>query len=235
MPTAVNTHLTVFSYSKQYNIADFNPAKYWEYIGLQNNSQSKLLNSKFMLSGYLPVLFMSIISCCLVSCSTDMEKIKQITAKKEFAAETGKEVEVLYSDSARVKIKLIAPVILRYRAPEPHTVMPGGVRVYFYNDSLEVDSRLTANYAVSHDNKDEMVVQNNVIVINTKGEKLATEELIWDQKKEKIFSNKFVKITTPDEIIFGDGLESNQEFTEYKIKKIKGTINVKQDKNSKDS
>ena len=36
----------------------------------------------------------------------------------------------------------------------------------------------------------------------------------------------FVKITTEDEIIMGEGFESNQSFTKFKIKKIKGTISL---------
>jgi hypothetical protein len=32
-----------------------------------------------------------------------------------------------------------------------------------------------------------------------------------------------VKITTDDEIIFGEGLEANEDFSDYVIKKVKGT------------
>lgn len=169
------------------------------------------------------------------SCKTDMEKIKKIAEGNDHFIEAGNDVEVLYSDSAKVRIKLTAGKVIRYLTPEPSTEMPNGVKVYFYNDSMQTESRLTANYAISYDNKDEMIARNNVIVVNLKGKKLETEELIWDQKKEKIYSNKFVKITTEDEIIFGEGMESNQTFTEYKIKKIKGTINVKQNPGVKNS
>ena len=180
-------------------------------------------------------IFPAVVLFLFFSCKTDMEKVKKISEKKSYNTETGKEVEILYSDSAKVKVKLVSPKIVRHLGNDPETEMPEGVKVYFYNDSMQVNGRLSANYAISYDTRDEMVVQNNVVVINTRGEKLATEELIWDQKKERIFSNKFVKITTKDEIIFGDGLESNQSFTEYKIKKIKGTINVKQDNGIEDS
>jgi hypothetical protein len=33
-----------------------------------------------------------------------------------------------------------------------------------------------------------------------------------------------VRIIRPDEIIYGDGMESNQNFTKYKILNIRGTI-----------
>jgi LPS export ABC transporter protein LptC len=72
-----------------------------------------------------------------------------------------------------------------------------------------------------------MEARNNVVVTNSKGETLNTEQLMWDERSEKLYSDVFVKITTPDQIIFGEGFESNQNFTQYRINKIKGTIKVK--------
>jgi hypothetical protein len=40
-------------------------------------------------------------------------------------------------------------------------------------------------------------------------------------------SDRFVKITTAEEIIFGDGFEANQDFTRYRIFNVKGRITVK--------
>ena len=71
----------------------------------------------------------------------------------------------------------------------------------------------------------------NVIVTNEKGDKLNTEHLIWDEKKQKLLSNEDVKITTKDEIIFGKGFEANEDFTKYKIFNIKGTISINNPKN----
>ncbi|PSR05344.1 MAG: LPS export ABC transporter periplasmic protein LptC, partial [Bacteroidetes bacterium SW_11_45_7] len=82
------------------------------------------------------------------------------------------------------------------------------------------------DYGIAYEDRDEMTVRDNVVVINTKGEKLNTEELIWEREKEKIYSDKFVKVKREDEIIMGKGLVSNQKFTEYTIKDIRGTINV---------
>jgi hypothetical protein len=50
--------------------------------------------------------------------------------------------------------------------------------------------------------------------------------LVWNEKIQKFYTEKFVKITTPTQIIYGDGLESNQNFSEYKIINIKGIIGV---------
>jgi len=82
---------------------------------------------------------------------------------------------------------------------------------------------------VSYEEKGMMEAKGNVVLINEDGEKLNTEHLIWDEEKEMIYSNEFVKITTADEIIMGEGLESNLNFTKFKIKNIQGTITIKDD------
>jgi hypothetical protein len=50
--------------------------------------------------------------------------------------------------------------------------------------------------------------------------------LNWSQEKQEIFTDDFIKITTANEVIYGQGLVSNQNFTKYTIKKIKGTISI---------
>ena len=86
-----------------------------------------------------------------------------------------------------------------------------------YNDQLEVKSKLDADYGIRYERGEKMEARKNVTVVNQKGETLNTEHLIWDERKEKLTSDEFVKITTNDEIIFGNGFEANQDFTKYKI------------------
>ena len=47
--------------------------------------------------------------------------------------------------------------------------------------------------------------------------------------KKIIYSNKFVKITSEDGVIFGDGLEAEQDFSKRKIINPSGEIEVKED------
>lgn len=47
------------------------------------------------------------------------------------------------------------------------------------------------------------------------------------RKKNIISSDKFVKITTDQEVIYGEGLEADERMTRYKILKPQGTIKVK--------
>ncbi len=172
-------------------------------------------------------LILLLISCFAdYSCENDMKEVNQLTSPYEASSESGKDIEVLYSNLGHIKAKLTAPTMLRFRVKEPYTELPDGLKVLFYNEEAKVESQLTAGYGISYEKSDEMKVRNNVEAISVKGDKLNTEELIWNQKSQRISSDKFVKITTRDEIIFGDGFESNQDLSNYKIRKIRGTIRL---------
>ncbi|MEZ5197091.1 MAG: LPS export ABC transporter periplasmic protein LptC [Bacteroidales bacterium] len=68
-----------------------------------------------------------------------------------------------------------------------------------------------------------MEAKNNVVVKNIqKNEFLETEHLIWDRNKGIIYTDVFVKITRDEEVIYGDGMTSDQNFESYKIKNASG-------------
>lgn len=160
-----------------------------------------------------------------LSCQTDIQTINQITSGKNLPSESMKDAEIMYSDSGKVKMKLTGAQLDRYVDKE-YIEFPKGMKILFYDDSLKVSSQLKADYGIRYEKEGKMEAKRNVEVVNVKGEKLNTEHLIWDETKDKIYTEEFVKITTDEEVMYGDGLESNQDFTKYKIKNIKGTINL---------
>lgn len=171
------------------------------------------------------VLLIFILAVSIFSaCENDLTVVKKITTQQEAQTENGKGIEVIYSNNAIIKAHLLAPTMKHTDGPDPKTEMPDGLQMLFYDDSLKVNSRLTAGYGIRLDREKQMIVRDNVEVININGEKLNTEELIWDEKTQKIFSTKFVKITRKDEILYGEGFESNADITNYKIKKLSGII-----------
>jgi LPS export ABC transporter protein LptC len=178
------------------------------------------------------VIYLLLLFFTLASCEPDIEKVQLIADRGRLPLETADNMEMLYSDSARVKVKVTAGRMERFTGEDPYIEMPKGVVVLFYSDTMTVKSSLTANYAVRYENRNIMEARNDVVVINEKGEKLNTEHLIWDEQRAKISSDEFVKITTKDEIIYGNGFEANEDFTRYRIFNIKGTINLKTDASS---
>lgn len=166
-----------------------------------------------------------------VGCENDLTEVQRFITNEEVAIEIGKDVEIMYSDSAQVKIIIEAPLLHRHLdKKEPRREFPNGFKVNFYNEKKKTNSQLTSKYAIQYENSKQIVARDSVVLQNPE-QKLETEELIWEEDNERIHSDKYVKITTADEEIRGYGFEADQEFTHWKINIVVG--NVKFDKENK--
>jgi LPS export ABC transporter protein LptC len=178
-----------------------------------------------------PKLISLFVIISMYSCENDLDKVKLYSKGQVIPTETARSIKIIYSDSAKVQVEITAPLLDHYSTENPYIEMPNGLKATFYNERMEVKSKLVADYGVRYEKDQKMEAKKNVIVTNEKGDKLNTEHLIWDEKKQKLLSNEDVKITTKDEIIFGKGFEANEDFTKYKIFNIKGTISINNPKN----
>ena len=173
----------------------------------------------------------SIALLSFTACENDIAVVNSVTSANEqqLPLESGKNVEVLYSDSAVVRAKLTAPQLDRYMGKKNYMEMPKGMLVIFYNAEKKEQNRLKADYGIGYDNgngMDQMEAKRHVVVVNEKGDKLETEHLVWNATTQKIYTEEFVKITTKDEVIWGTGLNANQDFSEYEITHPQGVIQV---------
>jgi LPS export ABC transporter protein LptC len=164
----------------------------------------------------------------LSSCENDLNEVKKLGNDVKIPISSTKNVEMLYSDSARLRAKIMAPIRDTYMGNDGYIEFPKGVKIEFYDLKSRVESKMRANYAVSYNKDERMEARNNVVVESTNGDKLETEHLIWDQREDRIYSNVFTRITSPDRVIYGDGFESNQDFSKYRILKVKGIIDLKE-------
>jgi LPS export ABC transporter protein LptC len=163
----------------------------------------------------------------LFSCKNDIQQLKATLDKSIVNVERAEDVTIIYSKDGATKATLFTSHFTHIQNVDPSYIeMKKGLKVEFYNDSLQVQSTLTAKYGKYFEQNGNVLVRDSVVVTNLKKEQLNTEELVWNEKLQKFYTEKFVKITTPTQIIYGDGLESNQNFSEYKIINIKGMIGV---------
>lgn len=158
-----------------------------------------------------------------LSCQTDIKTIHLVTEEKNIPSSVMKDAEIIYSDSAKVRMKLTGSVLERFTVENPYVRFPNGVSVLFYDDSMKVSSTLRADYGIRYEKERRMEAKGNVEIVNVKNEKLNTEHLIWEEDKDSIYTKAFVKITTNEYVMWGDGLVSNLDFTRYKITNPKGT------------
>ncbi|MET3112900.1 hypothetical protein AAKU52_000619 [Pedobacter sp. CG_S7] len=134
------------------------------------------------------------------SCNDDdLKKAGAISASKiTFTRDRSLGVEVIYSDSAKVKAKGYAP-ILDKMSPKDGNVyqeMPKGVNVDFYGDLQVKTGSISSDYAIMKDTEQMTIFRKNVVVV-TESMTFTTEELTWDQKKKMFFSPKGI-VKRPD-------------------------------------
>ncbi|HNY43543.1 MAG: LPS export ABC transporter periplasmic protein LptC [Bacteroidota bacterium] len=186
------------------------------------------MNSKFI---PLTIIIVSILvfSTVFTACKNDIDTINKITEVQDLPTFDLTGLETVYSDSGIIKLKIYAPKLVRYEKREiPCDIYEKGLFVEFYNRSMLVSGTLRCNYAKYSIKEELWEAKSNVEINNSdNNEKINTEQLFWDMKAERIYSDKFVRITTEDEILYGEGFESNQEFTNWKIIKPTGSIKIK--------
>lgn len=178
---------------------------------------------------FLIVFVFSGIIILVFSCKNKLEDVNAISITDTFPVSTGKNVEVIYSDSAKIQAIVKAPLYKRYVGENPYVEMPKGMKVVFYDSAMRIKTRLTSKYAIKYDKKDVMEAKNDVVMVNEKGEQLNTEHLIWDEKHRRVYTEVFVKITTADKIFYGDGMDADDSFIKWVIKKPRGTMYLQDD------
>lgn len=173
------------------------------------------------------VLFITLLGWLLGSCANDFEKIKKFTNIENLPKISAQGYELLSSDSTIIRYKLKTPeMIIHDEEKVPYTEFPQGVEITQYDTRMNITSFITSRYAKYFNEDDRWEAKNNVIAVNQKGDTLKTEYLVWDQKKGKIYSDQFVQIIQKDQITSGTSFESNQDFSEYTFKNLKGQIYI---------
>lgn len=162
-----------------------------------------------------------------VSCKNDPKEIDRLVNKSTIQEDVAHDVTIIFSKNGKTSARLYAKEFVRNEvAKPPFTDLKKGIKMEFFNDSLRVESTLTALYARYYEKQGNILIRDSIVVVNKKGERLQTQELIYNQSIKKFYTEKFVRIHTPTQVMFGDGLEANEDFTWYEIKHPKGIMQV---------
>ena len=159
-----------------------------------------------------------------VSCTgNEIEEVLSFSNPDNPPVRTTSNVTYTYTDSGRISNVLTAGKVLRFETKDSvYSLIEDGFDLVFYDDAGEFDGRLTAMNGYIRGDNALMIARDSVVFVNRIDEELLTEELIWQQDSAKVFTDKFVTIKRDDMILYGKGLESDENFTNYVIKETSG-------------
>lgn len=188
-----------------------------------NNYCNKLFNFFRKPQGILLVV------CCILlsSCENDLSKLPGNNSLKDLENDRASDVTFIYSEQGKTKAKLYTKEFIgSENSKPPYIDFLKGVKMDMYNDSLQIESTVTARSARYYTQEQNVIARDSVVVKNTKGDNLQTEELIWNKKLQRFYTDKFVRMNINGEPSWGYGLEANEDLSYVKIKNQRGAIPV---------
>jgi LPS export ABC transporter protein LptC len=166
-----------------------------------------------------------IIAWFLVSCENKIPVIPK-SDLLSLPSLTAKDFKTTVSDSGLIQLEMSAPILEKYdNSDPPYSEFKTGIKVILYDGKPIPQAKVTAKYAKCTNNN-LWELRDSVIVLNEKDERLETEILYWDQEKDKIYTDRFVKITSEDQITQGIGFESDSHLTRRRIFKVTAEITI---------
>lgn len=112
------------------------------------------------------------------------------------------------------------------RKKPPHWSFESGVYLEKFDTLFQIDASIKADTAYYYNKEGLWKLMGNVHIRNIKGETFDTDLLFWNEKKRKVYSDKFITINQIDRIISGYGFESDQNMTNYRIFNMEGIFYV---------
>ncbi|TFF38424.1 LPS export ABC transporter periplasmic protein LptC [Mucilaginibacter psychrotolerans] len=176
----------------------------------------------------LPALFIAML---LVACENDINKIKALAAADSTKPiQQTTDIDLIYSDSALVKFRLNAPLMIEYMIAKPYKVLPKGIRITFLDKDAKPAGTITADSALTRNDDKFIEFHHNVVATNAEGTVYKSEELIWDMAFKQIYSNKQVEMTkVGGDIMRGTSFKSDDALKHPIFQNATGTIHVNGD------
>ncbi|MEZ4789580.1 MAG: LPS export ABC transporter periplasmic protein LptC [Flavobacteriales bacterium] len=166
----------------------------------------------------------------LPACQNDLDKVAAVEVGRNAPDRITTEAEYFYSDSGRVTNRLRAGRIAQWSTgQQERTEMSDGVELVFFSRSGAQQSRLTARRGLILPKEDRMEVYEQVVFVNSKGERLETEQLTWYQDSARVRTDKAVRVQRGADVIHGMGLDAAEDFSSYVIHRITGQLYVPDD------
>jgi LPS export ABC transporter protein LptC len=160
----------------------------------------------------------------IISCENKLEIIPK-SDLLTLPSLTVRNFSTIFTDSGRIQLVLTSPVMEQYKNTEdPYSEFKLGILVKFYDGKEKPVGSVTSEYAKYTESTKIWELRDSVVVINEDKDMLETEILFWDQQKDKIYTDRFVKITSIDQIIQGFGFESDSKLQRRRIRKVSATI-----------
>lgn len=180
------------------------------------------------------ILFIIVLVLIAVGCKDEVKSvIKHSTDPETTPTILTNEITTLVSDSGVTKYRITSEQWNIFdESKNPNWTFPKGLYLEQFDSLLKVESTFQCDSAIFWKNTKLWKFTGNVRVWNIRKELILTNELYWNQRDKKVFSDSFIHIETVDKVIEGYGFESNERLTTYSLNKPMGIFPVDEERMS---
>ena len=171
----------------------------------------------------------------LFSCGSTTEKVEYDL--ETLMTERSENRTINMTENGQRSYSFTAPLIEGYSlAKNPYQEFRKGVKMITYtNDSLSLqDATITANYAIYYDKQKLWEAKGNVVIVKKNRKdgdtivtgltEVYTQQLFWDARTKKVYSNVDTKVLQPDGWHFGVGFEADEDLKNIHFRKYKSEM-----------
>ena len=140
---------------------------------------------------------------------------------KEYPDQESWSAEIILTQEGQKKAVIHAGHLLRYNN-RAEVLMDDTVEVDFFNVEGEHVSHLKSLRARVNENDNNLLASGNVVVEADRSVTLFTEELRWDQQRERIISDVDITLVTEQDTLTGVGFESDSNLENWSTRNPSG-------------
>ena len=150
-------------------------------------------------------------------------KLEAVKDRKKLPGLAATKITTVISDSGITRYRIYTDQWDVFdRAAEPYWNFPKGLHFERFDKRLNIDANFHSKTAKYYEYKKLWEFRGNVKAVNIKGEMFETDLLYWDQTEERIYSDKFIRVTQATRVITAYGFESDQSLTKYNFRNVEG-------------
>ena len=183
------------------------------------------------------ILFIAIIALLVWSCKEQVKDIVQVEGdKQDIPTIVSTDVVTLISDSGITQYRITTPLWKIFEeAKKPYWKFPIGLFLEKFDSIFDTEASIKCDSATYYKEDQLWQLDGHVTILNVEDEVILTQQLFWDQRKQKVYSDSFIHIEKKDRIIEGYGFVSNEKMTVYELDRVSGIFPVEEKQQQKDT
>lgn len=194
---------------------------------IQNLYLALKVNRLYKYNSTIVAIFIFVGLLFLQACGGTKQKVEEDTNEGLITHKSDSLVRIV-SQNGRKSYRFATPLMERYElAKDPYSEFRKGVKIITYKDSTNIEEgSLIADYAIFFEKQELWEAKGNVVATNQSGHVLETQQLFWDQRSHRIYSNIDSRITQGNDVLVGVGFESDEKMEEWEFRRPRGRLAV---------